>query len=160
MDHDSRIAAYIERAQPFAQDILRHVRARVHALLPNAEETVKWGMPTYAVEGKIVLLTAAFKQHAAVNFWRGQELESSHSSVGAMGQFGRLASIEDLPADAELDRLINEAAEQAKCAPAARKAKHAPKTPAEMHPVFAAALARSPAAKTAGGGGPPGARRE
>ena len=160
MDHDSRIDAYIDRAQPFAQDILRHVRARVHALLPNAEETVKWGMPTYAVEGKIVLLTAAFKQHAAVNFWRGQELESSHSSVGAMGQFGRLASIEDLPDDAELDRLIQEAAELTKSTPAARKAKQAPNPPATMHPEFASALARSPAAKRTLDGFPPGARRE
>ena len=160
MDHDSRIDAYIDRAQPFAQDILRHVRTRVHAVLPNAEETVKWGMPTYTVDGKIVLLTAAFKQHAALNFWRGQELESSHSSVGAMGQFGRLTSIEALPGEAELDRLIQEAAELTKSAPAARKPKQAPKPPAEMHPEFETALARSPAAKATLVGFPPGARRE
>lgn len=160
MDHDSRIDAYIDRAKPFAQDILRHVRARVHVVLPNVEETVKWGMPTYTVEGKIVLLTAAFKQHAALNFWRGQELESSHSSVGAMGQFGRLASIEDLPVDPELDRLIREAAELTTSAPAPRKAKQAPKPPSEMHPEFAAALDRSPAAKATLEGFPPGARRE
>jgi len=160
MDRDSRIDAYIDRAQPFAQDILRHVRTRVHAVLPNAEETVKWGMPTFTVDGKIVLLTAAFKQHAALNFWRGQELESNHSSVGAMGQFGRLASTNDLPADPELDRLIWAAAELAKSTPAPRKAKHAPKPSAEMHPEFAAALARSPAAKATLDGFPPGARRE
>ena len=43
-----------------------------------------------------------------------------------MGQFGKIKSIDELPADAELDRLIREAAELAKSAPAPRKTKHAP----------------------------------
>ena len=34
-------------------------------------------MPAYTLGGKIVLITAAFKAHAALNFWRGQELEST-----------------------------------------------------------------------------------
>ena len=160
MSRDERIDAYIDRAQPFAQAILRHVRERVHAVLPDAQETVKWGMPTYMADGKIVLLTAAFKEHAALNFWRGRELESSHSTVGAMGQFGRLASVDDLPADAELDQLIRDAADLARSAPAPRKAKTAPKPPASMHPDFAAALDGSPAAKAALDSFPPGARRE
>jgi len=160
METDSRIDAYIERAQPFAQDILRHVRARVHAVLPNAEETVKWGMPAYTVGGKLVLITAAFKAHAALNFWRGQELESSHASVGAMGQFGRLKSRADLPNDAELDRLILEAAALAGSAPAPRKTKAAPKPAPGLHPDLAAALAKAPKAKAALEGFPPSAQRD
>ena len=160
MTRDARIDAYIGRAEPFAQDILTHVRTRVHAVLPQAEETVKWGMPAYTIAGKILLITAAFKAHAALNFWRGQELESSHSSVGAMGQFGRLRSVDDLPEDSELDRLILEAAELAKSAPAPRKAKHAPKPAAEMHPEFASALSEAPAARATLDSFPPGARRE
>ena len=134
MSRDPRIDAYIAKAQPFARPILEHVRERVHAVLPDVEETVKWSMPAYTVGGKIVLITAAFKAHAALNFWRGQELESSHATVGAMGQFGKIKSLDELPADAELDRLIREAAELAKNAPAPRKAKHAPKPLPELHP--------------------------
>lgn len=160
MRNEPKIDAYIARAQPFARDILTHVRERVHAALPEVEETVKWGMPAYTVGRKIVLITAAFKAHAALNFWRGQELETSHSSVGAMGQFGKITSVDELPVNAELDRLIQEAAELAKSAPAARKAKHAPKPAAELHPDFAAALEQAPAAKAALDGFPPGARRE
>ena len=160
MTNEPRIDAYIARAQPFARDILTHVRERVHAALPEIEETVKWGMPAYTVGGKIVLITAAFKAHAALNFWRGQELQSSHSTVGAMGQFGKITSVAELPANAELDRLIREAADLAKSAPAARKAKHAPKPPAGLHPDFAAALDKAPGAKAALDGFPPGARRE
>ena len=46
-----------------------------------------------------------------------------------MGQFGKLTSLEDLPADHELDALITKAAELASSAPAPRKPKHAPKPP-------------------------------
>ena len=117
-------------------------------------------MPAYTVGGKIMLITAAFKGHAALNFWRGQELESSHASVGAMGQFGKLKGIEDVPPDAELDRLIREAAELAKASPAPRKATHEPKPAPDLHPDFAAALKQSPKAKATLDGFPPSARRD
>jgi uncharacterized protein YdeI (YjbR/CyaY-like superfamily) len=160
VSREARIDAYIAKAHPFAQAILTHVRERVHGVLPEIEEAVKWGMPAYMVDGKIVLITAAFKAHAALNFWRGQELESSHESVGAMGQFGRLTSVDDLPSDSELDRLIREAAGLARSAPAPRKAKHAPKPAPEMHPDFAAALAKAPKAKAALDGFTASARRD
>ena len=142
MSRDPRIDAYIAKAQPFARPILEKVRERVHAVVPDVEEDIKWSMPAYTVGGKILLITAAFKAHMALNFWRGQELETSHSSVGAMGQFGKIKSLEELPGDAELDRLIREAAELAKAAPAARKTKHEPKPAPELHPEFAEALAK------------------
>ena len=160
MSRDPRIDAYIAKAQPFARPILEKVRARVHAVLPDAEETIKWGMPAYTLGGKIVLITAAFKAHAALNFWRGQELESSHSSVGAMGQFGRIQSMDELPNDDEFDRLVREAAELAVKSPAPRRTKHEPKPPPEMHPEFKAALARSAKAKATFDAFPPSCRRE
>ena len=160
MSIDPRIDAYIAEAQPFARPILEKVRNRVHAVLPDVEETLKWSMPAYTVGGKIVLITAAFKAHTALNFWRGQELETSHSSVGAMGQFGKIKSLDELPSDADLDRLIREAAELAKSAPAPRKAKAAPKPAPALHPDFATALAKAPKAKAALDGFPPSAQRD
>jgi uncharacterized protein YdeI (YjbR/CyaY-like superfamily) len=160
MTRDPRIDAYIAKAQPFARPILEKVRERVHAVIPDAEEAMKWSMPAFTVGGKILLIAASFKAHAALNFWRGQELRSSHDTVGALGQFGRIESLADLPADAELDRLIREAAELAKKAPAPRKPKHAPKPPPELHPEFAAALAKAPKAKAVLDGFPPSAQRD
>ena len=110
MSRDPRIDAYIAKAQPFARPILETVRERVHAAVPGIEETLKWNMPAYTFGGKIVLITAAFKAHMALNFWRGQELRGDEASADAMGQFGKIKSIADLPADAELDELIREAA--------------------------------------------------
>ena len=160
MSIDPRIDAYIAEAQPFARPILEKVRNRVHAVLPDVEETLKWSMPAYTVGGKILLITAAFKAHTALNFWRVQELETSHSSVGAMGQFGKIKSLDELPSDADLDRLIREAAELAKSAPAPRKSKAAPKPAPALHPDFATALAKAPKAKAALDGFPPSAQRD
>lgn len=160
MSRDSRIDAYIAKAAPFAQPILEHVRRRVHAAAPDAVETMKWSAPGFTIDGKILLMMAAFKQHAALNFWRGQELRGDKANADAMGQFGKLTSVKDLPSDAELDRLIRAAAELAKAAPAPRQVKHAPKPAAELHPDFTAALEANPKARATLDGFSPSARRE
>lgn len=159
MSRDPRVDAYIDAAAPFARAILGHVRERVHAVVPAAEETIKWRMPTYAVGGKILLITAAFKAHAALNFWRGQDLRSGNNHE-ALGQFGKLKGIADLPPDSELDRLIAAAAQLAANAPAPRTAKHPPKPAAELHPDFSAALAAHPRAEATLDAFPPSCRRE
>jgi len=157
---DPRIDAYIAKAAPFARPILEKARTRLHAVLPEAEETLKWSMPAYTLNGKIVLITAAFKAHMALNFWRGQELRGDQANADAMGQFGKIRSLDDLPSDPELDGLIREAAALAQTAPAPRKAKHAPKPPPELHPEFAAALAKAPKAKATLDGFSPSAQRD
>jgi uncharacterized protein YdeI (YjbR/CyaY-like superfamily) len=159
VNRDPRVDAYIAKAQPFAQAILTHVRKRVHAAVPGADETLKWSAPAYTLHGKILLITAAFKAHAAVNFWRGEEIRGQASGDG-MGQFGKLKSVADLPANDELDALIRKAAELAQNAPAPRKTKHAPKPAPQMHPDFASALDRDPKAKAALESFPPSARRD
>jgi uncharacterized protein YdeI (YjbR/CyaY-like superfamily) len=160
LSRDPRIDAYIARAQPYARPILEHVRDRVHAVVPDVQETLKWSAPAFTIDGKILLIIAAFKAHAAINFWRGQELRGDSANSDAMGQFGKIASVDDLPADAQLDDLIREAAKLAKSAPAPRKVKHAPNPPPELHPDFAAALAKAPKAKAALDSFPPSAQRD
>lgn len=136
------------------------MRARVHAAAPEAEEAIKWGAPAFTLNGKILLMMAAFKAHAAVNFWRGQEIGGDSAKGGAMGQFGRLTTLEDLPHDARLDALIKQAATLAMAAPTPRKPRTAPKPPPTMHPDFAAALANAPKAKAALDSFPPSAQRD
>ncbi len=121
---------------------------------------MKWSAPAFTLDGKILLMMAAFKAHAALNFWRGQEIGDGAPKAGAMGQFGKLTSLADLPNDAALDALVREAAALAATAPAPRKVKHAPKPPPEMHPDFAAALAEHPEAKATLDGFSPSARRD
>lgn len=159
MSREPRVDAYIAKAPPFARPILEKVRERVHATVPDVEEAMKWSAPGFTLNGKILLMMASFKAHAALNFWRGQEIGDGSPKVGAMGQFGKLTSIDDLPPDAELDALIREAAELSE-APAPRKAKHAPKPPPDLHPQFDAALAKAPKARATFDNFPPSCRRE
>jgi uncharacterized protein YdeI (YjbR/CyaY-like superfamily) len=160
VSRDPRVDTYIAKSAPFARPILEHVRARVHAAAPDVVETMKWSAPSFTLDGKILLMMAAFKAHAAINFWRGQELRGDQASSGAMGQFGKLTSLADLPPNQELDGLIRQAAALAKAAPAPRKVKHAPKPPPELHPEFAAALSKNSKAKAALDSLPPSAQRD
>lgn len=159
MSNDPRIDSYIAKAAPFARPILEHVRERVHAAAPEAEETMKWSSPAFTVDGKILLGMSAFKAHAAVGFWRAMEM-GVEVSKEAMGQFGKLTSVSDLPPDAEFDSMIRQGVELAKKAPAPRKVKHEPKPPAALHPEFASALKANPKAKEVLDAFPPSAQRE
>jgi len=160
LSRDPRVDSYIQRVQPFARPILEHVRARVHEAIPGVVETLKWSAPAFTLDGKILLMMAAFKAHAALNFWRGQEIGDGGPKAGAMGQFGKLTSLADLPDDATFAALVREAAALAATAPAPRKPKHAPKPPPDLHPEFAAALAANPAANATLDGFSPSARRD
>jgi len=157
---EPRIDAYIAKAPDFAKPILAKIRERVHVAVPEAEEAMKWSAPSFTLNGKILIVMASFKAHAALNFWRGQEIGDGSAKAGAMGQFGKLTSVDDLPPDDELDVMIREAAALAATAPAPRKTKHEPKPAPTLHPDFASALEKAPAAKATLDGFPPGAQRE
>ncbi len=45
------------------------------------EETVKWGIPTYTVNGKNVAGLGAFKSHVAVWFFQGSFLTDKHNKL-------------------------------------------------------------------------------
>ena len=106
---DPRVDAYISRAQPFARPILKHLRKLVHKACPDVEETIKWRSPFFERKG-IICFMASFKAHAVFGFWKGKLLFGKEDQ-GAMGHFGRLMSIKDLPGDKQLIGYIKKAAE-------------------------------------------------
>ena len=107
---DPRIDAYIARAQPFAQPILKHLRKVVHAACPEVEETMKWSFPHFDYRGEMMASMAAFKAHSAFGFWKGVLVVGSASKADeAMGHLGRITSLKDLPSDATLTRYIKKA---------------------------------------------------
>lgn len=105
---DARVDAYIEAAAPFAQTLLRLVRKAIHAGAPQIQETIKWGMPFFLHEGRIMAYMAAFKQHCALGFWHGREAAGRGKDSLAMGQFGRIESRADLPSAAALQAVVRE----------------------------------------------------
>ena len=161
MKQDSRIDAYIDKAQPFARPILAHLRDVIERACPAVEETLRWNMPSFSYKGKILCQMAAFKAHAAFGFWqREQATGETEGDKDAMGQFGRLTSRDDLPDDETLFAMITKAMtlidSGAKAPRAIKHPKPAPVPPAD----FAAALARSPAALATFQGFAPGQQRE
>ncbi len=99
---DPRHDAYVDDAAPFARPILEYLRAIVREAYPAIDETIKWGMPTYTVNGAIVCNIAAFKQHCSFGLWRAAELLGDDAPAGTeersgMGSYGKLRSIDDLP---------------------------------------------------------------
>lgn len=147
MPTDTRVDEYIARAQPFAQPILTHLRARFHAVCPDVEEGIKWGMPFFGHAGRPIANMAAFKAHASFGFWNRRELATGQEGE-AMGQYGRLTSVADLPPDDELDAAIRAQLALAASPDRPKRAVGPPKPEAEVPPALAAALASDPAAST------------
>jgi len=108
---DPRIDAYIAKSADFAKPILRHIRELIHKGCPEVEETTKWSFPNFMHKG-ILCGMAAFKEHCSLGFWKGELIfgKAPGNDGEGMGQFGKLKTLSDLPADRVLLGYIKEAA--------------------------------------------------
>jgi uncharacterized protein YdeI (YjbR/CyaY-like superfamily) len=110
---DPRVDAYIAKAADFAKPILKHLRKLVHTACPEVEETLKWNMPAFTYKG-ILCGMAAFKEHCTFGAWKHSlikvQLGAQGKSQEAMGQLGRVKSLNDLPADKTLLAYLGQAA--------------------------------------------------
>ena len=93
-----RVDAYIEKSADFAKPILNHLRAVVHEACPEVEEEMKWSFPCFMYKGMFCSM-AAFKEHCAFGFWKSSLIldKKGQSLEKAMGQFGRITKLSDLP---------------------------------------------------------------
>jgi hypothetical protein len=116
---DPRVDAYIAKSADFAKPILNHLRKLIHETCPTIQETIKWGFPHFEYKGpadrapRVLCSFASFKQHCAFGFWYAQGGpmggESGRKAGEAMGQFGRITSLGDLPKEKEFVKQIKEA---------------------------------------------------
>ncbi len=159
MSRDARVDAYIARQADFARPILAHIRRVLHAAGPKLEETIKWGMPHFTYKGRLFAAMAAFKAHATLALPHASGvLGESGAEREAMGQFGRLTSLADLPPEDELAKIVRRAAALADAAGKPRP--KAGKPEAETPEALRAALVANPAAEATFDGFPPSCRRE
>lgn len=148
---DPRVDAYIAKSAAFAQPILKHLRALVHEAIPDIEETIKWSMPSFGRAGGIVCHVAAFKAHCALGFWHQgmAAVIGDHGSKAdeAMGSFGRITSLADLPSDKTMLGYFKQAAKLGESdVPARPKPKAKPKSTTVAPDDLAAALKKNKAA--------------
>jgi len=105
---DTRVTEYINSRVAFARPILRQLRKAIHELRPGLTETIKWGMPTFTFNDRIVCGMAGFKAHCALWFWNGKTVVGKKPAE-AMGNFGRITCPEDLPAPGQLRGYLDKA---------------------------------------------------
>lgn len=156
---DPRIDAYIARQADFAQPILRHLRGLIHAASPDIAETVKWGMPFFTYRDKNLCNMAGFQRHVAFGFWH-DKVAPDGSRGEAMGQFGRIRRLHDLPDDATIAALLRKAMALIEAGDEPRSGVKTPRAPLPLHPAFSAALDADPAAAATWAGFPPGKVRD
>ncbi len=158
---DARIDAYIAKAQAFAQPILRRIRKAVHAGCPDVEESIKWGMPAFSYKGPLVGM-AAFKAHCALAFWKASLMKTvpQDRRQDAMGQFGRFESIDDVPSERALVRMVKEAVTLNESGAKVARSRAAPKPPPRTPAALLAALNKNARAIAAWTRFPPSHQRE
>jgi uncharacterized protein YdeI (YjbR/CyaY-like superfamily) len=142
---DPRVDAYIDKSADFARPILIHLRKLIHAGCPQVEETIKWGAPFFMYQG-VLCGMAAFKAHCTFGFWKRllmTTLKDKNKSKQAMGNFGRLTSLADLPKDRIILQQVREAARLNTDGVKAPKPKRKAKKPLKVPPYFLVALRKN-----------------
>jgi uncharacterized protein YdeI (YjbR/CyaY-like superfamily) len=112
--NNPRVDRYIKDAAEFARPVLRHLRRLVRHACPGATENIKWGMPAFEYHG-ILCGVGAFKRHCTFYIWKAAHLRDPHGILekkerSAMGQFGQIMRLVDLPADKYITDFIRQAA--------------------------------------------------
>jgi hypothetical protein len=153
MTDDSDVALYVAAMPAFAQPVFAHLRGLIHRTCPGTTEAIKWSHPHFSLHGEYLCILAVYPRWMSLTFWK-QDLMSDprlrgNSALPAADRFlGRLTTRDDLPDDATLTAMLQEAAHLN--ATGAKLPERIVKTPATiaMPPAFAAALAAQPAAQT------------
>lgn len=157
---DKRVDAYIAKSQDFAKPILMHIRKLVHAACPDVEETMKWSFPHFDYKGMMCSM-ASFKHHCAFGFWKESLMkEAAFPEKTAMGSFGRITSLKDLPGDATMKKLIKEAVRLNDQDVKVQKKPSTQKKELVVPDILVKALARNKKAAATFENFPPGCKRE
>jgi uncharacterized protein YdeI (YjbR/CyaY-like superfamily) len=159
---DPRIDTYIATSAPFAQPILKRLRELIHAGCPGVEESIKWNCPHFMYHGMLCNM-AAFKAHCTFGFWKARIMKTlggKNKSEQAMGQYGRLMNLADLPSDKSILEQIKEAAQLNADGIQVQRPKSQRKKPLKIPPYFTAALKGNPKAFTTFQNSSPSHQRE
>ena len=146
---------------PFAQPILTYLRGVVHDACPSVQETVKWSAPHFDYHGMMCGM-AAFKEHCAFGFWKASLVlgDKSGKAQEAMGHFGRITSVDDLPPKKTLIRYIEKAMALNEEGVQVKRPPKRPKKAIVAPAYFLAALKKNPTALATYEAFPPRHNRE
>jgi uncharacterized protein YdeI (YjbR/CyaY-like superfamily) len=121
---------------------------------------MKWSFPHFDYKGGMMCSMAAFKAHCAFGFWKSSLVLDGPGADDAMGHFGRITSVKDLPPDRELSGYVKKAAKLNDDGITVAKKPAAPKKPLRIPADFAAIMKKKPAARNTFDAFSPSQRRE
>lgn len=112
---NNAVDLYLEQSESFAVPILVHLRKLIHSAIPEIEESLKWKMPSFELDGKIICSMAGFKKHCVLRFWQGVLLNDPDGLLLEVGKsdmrhIGNFSSLEGLPSDAVIIEFLQQAA--------------------------------------------------
>ena len=65
----AQVDRYFAEQSPEKRALLEKLRALVEKTVPDADVSIKWGVPFYQRKGKNVCALASFKDHVGINFF-------------------------------------------------------------------------------------------
>ena len=68
-DFGASTDSYFAQQAPEKRALLEDLRALVMKGVPDAQSSLKWGVPFYQRNGKSICSLAAFKEHVGINFF-------------------------------------------------------------------------------------------
>lgn len=63
---DERVTTYLAGLPPATRSALGAVRGVVREVLPGADETISYGIPTFSLQGRAIVHVAAWKRHLSL----------------------------------------------------------------------------------------------
>ena len=142
---------YIHQSPEFAKPVFQLLVKWIIETCPNSNEAIKWGFPHFMYHGKILCSFAFFSKHCSINiptakFMVDQTLQHTAESKIAMGHFGKITSVKDLPTKKKFIGYLKAAMViiDAKTKPVSRLSKSSNKTVLTLPNAFEKALQSQP----------------
>jgi len=116
-DFGAPINGFFAKQPPELRSILDELRKLVEDAAPDATSSLKWGMPFFSINGKMMCALGAFKSHVNLILSGPPETftdpEGRLEGDGKTGKHLKLKSLDDLPRTA-VKRWLREAAKLAR----------------------------------------------
>lgn len=116
MTSDPRVDEYLSKLSDDQRELLTRLRRRIAELVPDATETISYGMPAFKVDGRFFLSYAAWKNHCSIYPIYDALLERHADAIRGYGRTkGALhfTTAQPLP-DALLEDLVRQRASEAR----------------------------------------------
>lgn len=100
-DFGAPIYSFFQKQPPHLRGILEELRRLVEEAAPEAESSIKWGMPFYTINGTMMCALGGHKDHVNLVLAGSPDAyadpQGRLSGEGKTGRHLKLTSLEDLP---------------------------------------------------------------